>query len=238
MIIFPMLGKSSRFFDVGYKKPKFQLALGNETVFTKVVKSFDKYFDSSHFLFLVRDDFSAKDFVSKELIDLGIQDYRIKIFTEETLGQADSVIKGTLDYSGNTSIIIFNIDTIRKNFFMPSSELFADGFLEVFKGEGNGWSFVEPGLDSNVLRTTEKDRISELCSNGLYGFKSLSDFRDSFYEVEQTHIESKTEIYIAPLYNQLIKSGKKIKYRLVDQSNIEHCGIPEDYEYLMSKYNL
>lgn len=236
MIVFPMLGKSSRFFNAGYKKPKFQLALGNETVFKKVVRSFDKYFDSRHFLFLVREDFSSKDFISNELQDLGIKDYRIKTFAEETLGQADSVIKGTLDYSGKTSILIFNIDTIRKNFIMPGSDLLADGFLEVFKGDGNSWSFVEPGPDSIVLRTTEKDRISELCSNGLYGFKNLSDLRDSFYEVERAHIESKTEIYIAPLYNQLINSGKTVKYRLVDQSNIEHCGIPEDYEHLKSKY--
>ena len=39
MIVIPMLGKSSRFFDAGYERPKYQLPLGDGTVFSESVKS-------------------------------------------------------------------------------------------------------------------------------------------------------------------------------------------------------
>ena len=121
--------------------------------------------------------------------------------------------------------MIFNIDTIRENFIWPKS--FEDGFLEVFESEGENWSFVEPLDKSYVGRTTEKVRISNLCSNGMYGFSSISLFKDAF---ENSSKDNFGELYIAPLYNYLIEGGYKINYRLVSNKEIFHCGSPIDYE--------
>ena len=35
MILIPMMGKSSRFTQAGYKLPKYMLKVGNETLFEK-----------------------------------------------------------------------------------------------------------------------------------------------------------------------------------------------------------
>ena len=45
MIIIPMAGKSSRFFNAGYDIPKFMLPLSKSNVFREAVKSFKKYFE-------------------------------------------------------------------------------------------------------------------------------------------------------------------------------------------------
>lgn len=235
MIIIPMLGRSSRFFNHGYQLPKYQLPLAGETVFAQSVRSFSEQFTSQHFLFLVRQDFGAKEFVAKQLIALGLRDYRIIEFRNETKGQADSVMQGTLDYSGSQPIVIFNIDTIRHRFPWPSETEFGDGFLEVFNAPGDGWSFVEPGPDGSVIRTTEKDRISDLCSNGMYGFARLDDFRSAYDDYNKRGLDVKGEQYIAPLFNSLIARGMDIKYRLTDESLIDHCGVPADYESLKVK---
>ncbi|MGJ7914622.1 capsular biosynthesis protein [Massilia sp. LXY-6] len=235
MIIIPMLGRSSRFFDHGYQLPKYQLPLAGETVFAQSVRSFSQQFGSQHFVFLVRSDHHAKQFVATQLANLGLRDYRIIEFQHETKGQADSVMQGTLDYSGSQPIIIFNIDTIRYEFSWPSEIEFGDGFLEVFKGSGDGWSFVEPGRDGSVVRTTEKDRISDLCSNGLYGFARLEDFRAAYLDYNERGLSVKGEQYIAPLFNTLIARGMDIKYRLVEAELIDHCGLPNDYEYMKAR---
>jgi len=225
MIVFPMLGKSSRFFEVGYTRPKYELLVGGETLFSKAVKTFQNYFDSMPFLFLVRNDYNAAEFVGGEISKLGIKDFRISSFGYETRGQADSVMNGVKHYDQNLPLMIFNIDTIRENFIWPKS--FEDGFLEVFESEGENWSFVEP-LDQNYVgRTTEKVRISNLCSNGMYGFSSISLFKDAF---ENSSEDNSGELYIAPLYNYLIEGGYKINYRLVSNKEIFHCGSPIDYE--------
>jgi len=232
MIIIPMLGKSSRFFNVGYTRPKYQLPLADGTVFSSSVQSFEKYFNTEHFLFLVRQDYEARSFVAAEATRLGIKDYRIIEFAHETRGQADSVALGTSDYRDNVPILIFNIDTIRHNFIYPDAKKIGDGFLEVFKADGDSWSFIEPGLGTAVLRTTEKERISDLCSDGLYYFSRIADFREAFdhYVISGQNVLG--ELYVAPLYNYLIKQGRNINFQLIDSSVIDHCGTPEDYEKL------
>lgn len=233
-----MLGRSNRFFNAGYDVPKYKLLLGSETVFSRAVKSFESYFQEMPFLFLVRKDHEAMSFVSHEIAKMKIRDYRIIEFSSETRGQAESVEIGLRDYSGNLSVLIFNIDTIRLNYKMPPLSSRGDGFLEVFEGQGDGWSFIEPGSGNSVIRTTEKHRISNLCSNGLYFFRELQQFRDaySYYMKEGNMING--EIYIAPLYNYLIRSGLNIKYRLVNASEILHCGLPDDYESLKSMFKI
>ncbi|CAH0149742.1 hypothetical protein SRABI118_00499 [Massilia sp. Bi118] len=230
-----MLGRSSRFFNHGYELPKYQLPLAGETVFAQSVRSFSEQFASQHFVFLVRNDFNAKKFVANQLIELGLSDYRIIEFSHETKGQADSVMQGTRDYRGSQPVVIFNIDTIRHGFPWPTIDELGDGFLEVFKAPGDGWSFVEPGHDGIVVRTTEKDRVSDLCSNGMYGFARLEDFRNAYNDYNERGLEVNGEQYIAPLYNNLIARGMNIRYRLIDNGLIDHCGLPADYERLKAK---
>jgi hypothetical protein len=233
LIIIPMLGKSSRFFNAGYVKPKYQLPLGGETVFAKTVCSFERHFQDKPFVFLVRNDFGARSFVAHEVARLGIIDFRIIEFGFETAGQAESVYLGTRDYDPALPFVVFNIDTVRLNYEWPSEEQFGDGYLEVFHAEGDGWSFVEPGPEANsVKRTTEKQRISDLCSNGLYGFGSIRDFRDAYESYIATGQSVNGEVYVAPLYNHLISQGKQVRYHCVDAGVTLHCGLPSDYEQL------
>jgi NDP-sugar pyrophosphorylase family protein len=231
MIVIPMMGKSSRFSNVGYKIPKYMLPIGSETVFDHSVKSFEKHFTDQHFVFIVRRDHCACEFVAQKAAKLGIKDFRIKELSVETKGQAESVRIASNDYNEYQSLIIFNIDTIRIDFEIPSKDNFGDGFLEVFEGEGEGWSFVEPvSGTSKVMRTAEKVRISNFCSNGLYAFRTISDFRAAYDDTFFGNDYAKNEFYVAPMYNILIKQGKDIRYHLVPQTKIHHCGLPEDYE--------
>lgn len=235
-IIFPMLGRSSRFYNAGYKCPKYMLKLGSNSVFSESVRSFEALFESDEFIFIVRKDGVTKSFITSEILRLGIKNYKIIEHLGETSGQAESVMLAIAGCSTEGQMIIFNIDTIRKGFTTPNVDEFGDGFLEVFEGSGDGWSFVEPKDSNSVLRTAEKKRISNLCSNGIYGFLRISDFIDAYNHYKNQGNDNSLEVYIAPLYNFLIKKGMDIRYRLVAVNLIEHCGIPADYESLKQRY--
>ncbi|MNI62637.1 hypothetical protein D3C73_1179670 [compost metagenome] len=86
----------------------------------------------------------------------------------------------------------------------------------------------------NVLRTTEKERVSNFCSDGLYYFKSKNMFEKIFLDAVENDETVKGEFYVAPLYNKLIRSGGVVKYEKIDTSKIDFCGTPEEYEYLVS----
>jgi len=235
MIIIPMVGKSSRFFSAGYTEPKYQLNINGESVFSLAVKSFSKYFESEAFLFIVRPDYDALGFVELELERLKVKNYRIHILNEETMGQAETVHLGMKGIDEDESIYIFNIDTFRYGFSKPDVARDCDGYLEVFKGKGDHWSFIQVDDNERVLKTTEKERISDLCSDGLYYFKRKSDFDRAYLSAKASNDTVKGEYYIAPLYNQLIKEGLLIGYDLIDSKEIGFCGTPSEYELLLEE---
>lgn len=234
MIIIPMAGLSSRFFKAGYDLPKYQLDLHGETVFSWAVSSFKKYFDTDLFVFIYRDIFDTKNFIENEIIKLGIKEYKLVCLEQETLGQADTVYQGIEGFSQDEEMFIFNIDSKLLKFQKPEWKDDCDAYLEVFSGEGEHWSFIEAGSDGLVKRTTEKERISDLCSNGLYYFKSLYEFRSLVDLALRTKYLVNNELYIAPLYNLLIGRGQQVRYKLVDQNQILFCGTPQEYTDLLN----
>lgn len=237
-----MAGLSRRFTEAGYKLPKYMLPVGETTVFSLSVQTFKSYFSTEKFVFIARDVAETKNFIVRECEILGIQDYEIIILDNPTQGQAETVEIGLIksNTSLETSLTIFNIDTFRNNFSFPSDSWFkySDGYLEVFEGEGTNWSYVEPAKnksDSLVIRTTEKDPISNLCCDGLYYFSRASEFLWSLTEEKKS--PSMPELYIAPLYNHLIKRGDSINYKIIKKEEIIFCGIPQEYNDVLQKYS-
>lgn len=237
MIVIPMAGLSSRFFKAGYDRPKYQLLLGNQTIFSWAVSSFEQYFKTDMFVFIYRNVFETENFLKNEIEKLQIKNYKLVCLENETLGQADTVYQG-LKGIEEDELFIFNIDSKLLNFTKPEWYSSCDGYLEVFRGEGTHWSFVKPGEGLSVIRTTEKDRVSDLCSNGLYYFKSLNVFNSAVEYSLKNKIFVKNELYIAPLYNLLIADGKSVLYDLKSSDNIQFCGIPDEYITLLKTFEV
>lgn len=229
-----MVGLSSRFFKSGYTKPKYMLALGGSTVFEHSVCSFKDYFSTHKFLFIVRSEYDAPEFVKQKVTSLGIKEFSIVVVDSDTRGQAETVAIGIKELGYSGPITIFNIDTFRPNFKFPEKTY--DGYLEVFKGSGSNWSYVKPDDDNPLLasETAEKVEISDLCCTGLYHFSS-SDVFLNFYEQQEKTNESQWqagELYVAPIYNYLIKAGYEIGYDLISTKEVIFCGVPAEYEEL------
>ncbi|NNN45419.1 MULTISPECIES: glycosyltransferase family 2 protein [unclassified Vibrio] len=234
MIVIPMAGLSSRFFKAGFDKPKYMLDAHGKSLFEHAVSSFQHYFQSEHFLFIVRDVDNTVEFVNQRAQTLGIRSFSVKLLTQETRGQAETVFIGIEDQGDEKqSLTIFNIDTFRPGFVFPSQLADWDGYLEVFDGQGDNWSFVRPqsANTTRVIETAEKRPISQLCCTGLYYFASLQDYRDAYQHYLALPPEQweKGELYVAPLYNYLIQQGKQIHYHLIERDKVIFCGVPDEY---------
>ena len=233
MIIVPMLGNSSRFKKEGILIPKFMLKIKNFTIFNLSVSTFYKYFDKEKFIFVINDSYEIEDFVMSQILKLEIKNYKIIKLKNKTRGQAETVYIALSHLVNPEDIYIFNIDTIIKKFQLPKLDDDTSGFLDVFIANGDNWSFIKPFNSFLVAETAEKNRISNLCSNGLYYFKNNKVFNDSFNKLEK---DFSSELYVAPMFNYLIKDNLKVTYRITDSKNIEHAGIPKDYNALKYKY--
>lgn len=237
-IIIPMAGLSSRFAKAGFILPKYMLYAGNKSLFNIAVSSFKKYFDDCCFVFVARNIFDTQSFIEAECRQMGIRSYKIVILEHPTRGQAETVAIG-LNKSGipnEESILIFNIDTFRPNFTFPAQIGEWDGFLEVFKGNGTNWSYAKTMNDKDdapVIETAEKKEISNNCSTGIYYFKTVDSF---FYAYNGGSFDINSnvkELYVAPLYNRLIRSGANIHINVISRNEVIFCGIPDEYyDYL------
>lgn len=236
MFIIPMAGRSSRFYEAGYSKPKYMLPLGESTVLGHSLKSFEKYFRSDKFLILCRANAEEYLFIRREIEALGIKKIQIINLPDVTKGQAETVFLGLKKSSflENDPLYIFNIDTFRPCFTKPSFEKIIDGYLEVFVGEGDNWSYAKTleGTDK-VIKTAEKLPISDYCCTGLYFFKNPDIFIETFVKTYGKDCIG-NEQYIAPMYNSLILDGKDIRINLIPKNDVVFCGVPSEYECLLS----
>ena len=227
-----MAGDSQRFRDVGYDQPKYMLPLAGRSVFAHAVGSFRSVFSTHRFLFVVRE--AGADFVANECRRLGVADVSIHVLDQPTAGQAETVELAVKEMAATTPLTIFNIDTFRAGFsFPPAWFETADGWLEVFRGEGANWSYVRPapGEAPLALETAEKRPISDLCCTGLYHFARAGDFLTAL-EAERRSPQA-AELYVAPLYNRLIARGGRIAYRLIERGEVVFCGTPQEYHALL-----
>ncbi|MFQ1933226.1 hypothetical protein ACK350_07115 [Aeromonas veronii] len=234
MIVIPMAGLSSRFFSAGYKIPKYMLPIDNQTVFSRSVKSFEKYFDSDEFVFICRENYNTPEFVHSELKRIGVKNFKISILKEETKGQAETVVLGLRDYREIEDITIFNIDTFRPGFDKPLLAKNSRGYLETFIGEGKNWSNVLPDEFGRVVKTAEKQEISNYCCTGLYSFSYFSDLKNAYNAAKNDRaLVHNNEYYIAPLYNYLIKQGYLVNFTIIERRDVIFCGTPDEYSELL-----
>ena len=64
--VITMGGLSKRFSEAGYNTPKYALPLGNKTLFEFAVSSFKNYFKTDLFIFVVKSDGFAPEFVRRK----------------------------------------------------------------------------------------------------------------------------------------------------------------------------
>ncbi|MEE2760158.1 MAG: capsular biosynthesis protein [Pseudomonadota bacterium] len=214
------------------------LAIAGKSVFRHVVEGFSSLFSTEDFLFVLPDDTRIAAFVKNECDAIGLVDPSLAVLDGPTRGQAETVEQGLARAAvdGESPLSIFNIDTIRTGFDYPLNlDLGAvDGYLEVFEGDGDGWSFVRPARENSgrVAETAEKQRISNLCCTGFYHFRTARHFTDTFTDAlnDPDWPLVNGEYYVAPLYNRLIVGGADIRYHLIRKSEVSSCGSPDQYE--------
>jgi hypothetical protein len=240
VIVIPMAGNSSRFYKAGYQRPKYELPVGGDTLFALCVNSFAAYFASERFVFVCRQGLDAEDFVRRECGRLGVRNAQCVTLQGATRGQAETVLLGLQEAGAHPAeaMLIFNIDTVRPGYRFPPACNYADGYLEVFSGEGEHWSFVRPAaaFGNRVAETTEKRRISNLCCSGLYHFARAADYVDlcagAIADLDN-YCARWGELYVAPLYNAMIAGGAAVSYHEVPREQVIFSGTPEEYRDLL-----
>jgi dTDP-glucose pyrophosphorylase len=145
------------------------------------------------------------------------------LLAEDSLDPFDDLLIANSDqYISYNS---FNFDLLR---------MFSDveGIIFTFNAVHPKWSFVR--LDGQeVIEVAEKKPISNIATCGIYYYRKTEDFLRSAHSMINNNTRTNGEFYIAPVYNELIRSGGTVVPFFVDE--MFGMGTPEDLETFITQ---
>jgi len=223
-IVITMAGEGIRFKKAGYTIPKHMIKVKDRTMFEWAMLTL-KDFYGEEFIFVTLKKNNDLSFINEKCGLLGIKKRKIIPIKNVTSGQAETVLKAEKEINPDEPILIYNVDTYVEPYELRKTDISGYGFVPCFKADGTHWSFVKFDSNKRIFNITEKIRISEYASIGLYYFSSFSLFRKCFGEY---YSQESKEKYIAPIYNILIKNNKQVYTSILDSKKVHVLGTPEE----------
>ena len=224
-IVITMAGIGSRFREAGYTVPKYQIEVKGKTLFEWSMSSLENFFGNP-FIFLVRKDDNATDFIETTCGRMGI-DAKIIQLEKLTRGQAETAMFASSLWSADEPLLIYNIDTYVEPGQLRAEFLRGAGFIPCFTAAGTHWSFVKLAADGKAVEVREKERISNHCSIGAYYFRSAKLYAELYKDFYGEH-SGRVEQYIAPIYNLLIERGEDVYIQDIATNFVHVLGTPEE----------
>lgn len=233
-ILITMAGMGSRFKKLGYTLPKHEIMIFNRSLFSWSMDSLKDLFDEE-FIFLIREEIYSEEFLNKELLNLGIKNYKFVVINYNTEGQASTAILADELISKSDEVLIYNIDTYVSDGIKKSDFLDVDGLWHVFHAKGEKWSFAKVDESFRITDVSEKVRISDNCSIGSYYFKKWEMFTEVYQKYKNNVKNDYNETYIAPFYKYLLDEFLIVSKQVYSE-NVNILGTPEDLIDFYNKY--
>lgn len=232
-IVIPMAGHGSRFSAAGYTMPKPLIDVKGKAMIQRVVENIGI---KARFIFIVQEEHYNKYYLQILLnaIAPGCVIIPIKGVTE---GAACSVLTAKEHIDNDAHLVIANSDQYLEwnpyEFLYCSMSPGVDGCISTFESSHPKFSYAKLGENGYVNEVAEKVVISNSATTGIYFWKKGSDFVKHAEEMIAKNIRVNNEFYVAPVFNQAIESGKKIK--VVECKGFHCLGTPEDLEGFLEK---
>ncbi len=229
-IIITMAGIGSRFRKAGFSVPKYMIEARGKTLFEWSMDSlldFNQY--ATKYIFIVQKKDDAKEFIIEKCKSYDVPEIEIIELEYPTDGQATTCLKAIPHCQPESAILIYNIDTYVEPPEMKYANISGDGHIPCFKAPGDHWSFIKLDDSGKAIEIAEKRRISDYCSIGAYYFSSAALYKKLYfnYYSDDTNLV-RNEKYIAPLYNEIIKSGGKVTISILESAKVHVLGTPEE----------
>jgi dTDP-glucose pyrophosphorylase len=229
--VIPMAGNGARFVQAGYKKPKMLLDAHQKALLQWSLDSLPLNL-ASVVVFVGLKEHEEKFALADKIRDLYPEINSAFVFLDEvTRGQAETVWYALPHCNADEPLVIFNIDTYFHSLTLETilKDTTHDGVMGCFTSTEDRFSFA--ALDDEnryVTDVREKEAISDHALTGLYTFKNVHDFSETYNYHMQNRMTTKGEYYIAPMYNYLIARGRKYVLDYTEKHYI--LGTPAEFE--------
>jgi HAD superfamily hydrolase (TIGR01509 family) len=237
-VMIPMAGAGTRFSQAGYTFPKPLIEVHGKPMIQVVVENLNM--PNARHIFAVQKEHLDK-YNLEPFLKLLRPNCTIVPFEGVTQGAAETVLtslrwdsllndKHPLIIANSDQFVEWNVNETMYSFSQPG----IDGGIVTFEATHPKWSYV--GLDESgfVNEVAEKRVISTHATCGIYYWRETSNFMINAVKMMDKNIRVNNEFYVAPVFNEAIGEGAKIKRKEADK--MWGLGTPEDLNYFLQNY--
>lgn len=234
-LLIPMAGLGQRFINQGFHMPKPLIMVDNQHIIDWSFKSINH--EDYNLIFITRKE-QCNSFGLDEVLKQKFgQDITILKLDHMTEGTVCSCLFAEELINNDAPLVIYTLDV----YFEPCFDINKinqddDGHILVFKSNNKAYSYVELDENNFVIKTAEKDVISENAAVGIYYFKHGSKFVEKAKEMISKNLRTNNEFYVSPLYNLLVEDNLKISVSQVDKMYL--MGTPEELSFFQKNINI
>ena len=230
----PMAGEGSRFAKAGWTTPKPLIELRGVPLFMRAINSVALEGVDMKYSFIVRQEHIDNQGIDKLIKDIQ-PDANVFSVLKTTRGAVETCLVAESAIDDEDAIVVMDCDlefrSVRYNelvaaaLSVPANQ--ADGgALVSFNSDNPRYSYALVDNEGRVLRTAEKEPISNHALCGAYFFGSGRDFKRIAHQLLDDGTQGKAEFYVSLLYNYLLAEGKVV--RLATMEEYYSYGTPEE----------
>lgn len=237
-IVIPMAGAGSRFLTQGFKDPKPLIPINGMPMIQVVINNLRPKLEH-RFIFICQQSHIEK-YQLNEKLENWAPGCKLIGLTSLTEGAACTVLAAKQLIDNDSALMIANsdqfIDANINEYLYSMTDRNLDGLIMTMRASDPKWSFVSIDNDGLATKVVEKEVISDMATVGVYNFKKGRDFIIAAEQMIMKNLRVNNEFYVAPVYNQLIRSGKRIGiFEIGSEANgMYGLGIPADLEFFIS----
>ncbi len=234
-IIMPMAGEGSRFRNAGWNTPKPLIELDGKPLFVRAIESVKVDGAPMKYSVIVRQE-HIDDYGIDRSIKSILPEAQVYSVEKTTRGAVETCLIAESGIADDDAVVVMDCDLeFRSEAYrqiIEDSLSYNDvsgGALVSFESDLPKYSYAELDGNGNVVRTAEKEVISNHALCGAYFFASGKEFKEVAHRLLEAPME-KPEFYVSLLYNLLLKKGDNVK--LAPMEDYRSYGTPEE----LSKY--
>jgi dTDP-glucose pyrophosphorylase len=229
-----MAGAGTRFSAAGYTFPKPLIDVMGKPMIQVVIENLNI---EANYIYLVQREHYEK-YNLKHMLNLITPGCHIVQVEGITQGAACTTLLARQLIDNDNKLLIVNSDQYiewNSNQIMYAfSSDHIDGGIVTFENTHPKWSYVALNETGFVTQVAEKKVISNKATVGMYYWKHGSDYVKYADTMIRKDIRVNNEFYVAPVYNEAIESGAKIRIKDIDR--MWGLGTPEDLNYFVDHH--
>jgi dTDP-glucose pyrophosphorylase len=235
-VLIPMAGAGSRFATQGFTFPKPLIDVRGKPMIQLVVENLNI---EANYIFIVQKEHYEK-YQLKYLLNLIAPDCKIVIIDGVTEGAACTTLLAAEYIDNENPLLMVNSDQLldwdsnKVMYSLQADQI--DGGIITFTSTHPKYSYVK--LDENgwVNECVEKRVISNMATTGHYYWTRGMDYIFYADRMIQKNKRVNGEFYVAPVYQEAIEGGEKMKFKNKTVEGMWSLGTPEDLSYFLAEY--